>query len=105
MSYLEILRKLVKFGDKLPEVIEIIQRVGPDILRLIEIGKEAFGRGLAFTSAAPEPSELLEIAELEDSIAAKMTGEAYAANGERIKALLQFLAENPQVIAIILSLL
>ncbi len=89
----------------MPEVIEIIQRIYPDFQRLIEIGKEAFGRGLAFTAASPEPGELPEIAELEDSIAAKISGETYAANGERIKALLQFLAENPQIIATILALL
>jgi hypothetical protein len=105
MSYLEILRKLIKFGDKLPEVIEIIQRISPDFLRLIEIGKEAFGRGLPFTQSAPEPGDLLEIADLEESFATSMSQGTFAANGERIKAILQFIAEHPQLIATILALL
>lgn len=105
MRYVDILRKLIALGDKLPEVLEIIQRIYPDILRLIEIGKESL-QGSTLYADAPSPDELAEITALEAVLESNATAPGtFAAGGERIKALIQFIAENPQVIAVILSLL
>jgi hypothetical protein len=101
-SYLDFLKLLIALGPKLPEVMAHVQHIVSDVQAIVALvsGKEPlFG-------AAPMELNATEQQAEGEVVAAMAGGDTFAAfDGKLIRALFQFVKDNPELLQLILALL
>lgn len=93
MNIHAILSALINLGPKLPEVIGRLEAIMSEVSALIALVK---GEQPMFGECPMEPGEAALCEQAENQLAACST--LYAGPGDRIKALLGFLKEHPELL-------
>ncbi len=99
----KLLTWLASLGDKLPQVVEIIENLVAEVQELIALVRPMFAAA-APLELTTEEQDLLEQCENQCDAASVSQGFSAAPDGHRIKSLLAFLAAHPELIALILKL-
>lgn len=100
MNIHAILSALINLGPKLPEVIGHLEAIMSEVSALVALVK---GEQPMFGECPMEPGEAALCEQAENQLAACST--LYAGPGDRIKNLLAFFKEHPELVQLILSLL
>lgn len=115
MQYLDFLKALLALGPKLPEVFSRVQRIIAEVMELVAIvrgpspndgGLEHVGYTEALVDGKPVTAEILD-AEREVLALTTGAGEGSEAlfDGTALRRLFAFAAANPQLLALLVSLL
>lgn len=100
MSYLEFLTKLIALGDKLPAAFAIVQRIIASVKELMGLFATAPpDDGLAFTAIGADE----EAAEL--AVAQSLAGDGALFDLATLRAVFQFLRDNPALLELVKLLL
>jgi hypothetical protein len=100
MNYLDFLKLLIALGPKLPEVMAHVQHIVSDVQAIVALLKPATFGAAEFVPNATEQEAEGEV------VAAMAGGDTFAAfDGKLIRALFQFVKDNPELLQLILALL
>lgn len=101
MSYLTFLQKLLALGDKLPAIFAAVQKIIADVQALIALVSPApvADTGLQFTAVGADE----ETAEL--AVAKAIGGDTGLFDLSALRAVFQFLRDNPALLELVKLLL